>query len=49
MIRWRDSLWHRPLRTLRRCGDMPFLQWTHAMICLIRVKDAEIAGHFSEV
>jgi len=23
MMRWSDSLWHRPLRTLRRCGDMP--------------------------
>ena len=21
-------IWHLPLRTLRRCGDMPFLQWT---------------------
>ena len=49
MMRWGDSLGHCPLRTLRRCGDMPFVQRTHAMICLIRVKDAEIAGHFSEV
>jgi hypothetical protein len=28
MMRWNDSLWHLPLRTLHRCGDMPFLQWT---------------------
>jgi hypothetical protein len=28
VMRWSDSLWHLPLRTLRRCGDLPFLQWT---------------------
>jgi len=28
-MRWSDSLWHLSLRTLRRCGDMPFLRWTH--------------------
>ena len=27
-MRWSDSLRPLPLRTLRRCGDMPFLQWT---------------------
>ena len=24
VMRWSDSLWHLPLRTLRRCGDIPF-------------------------
>jgi hypothetical protein len=28
MMRWSDSLWHLPLRTLRGGGDMPLLQWT---------------------
>jgi hypothetical protein len=29
MMRWSDSLWHLPLRTLRLSSDIPFLQWTH--------------------
>ncbi len=30
---WSDSLWHLPLRTQRRCGDMPFVQWTQHWNC----------------
>ena len=41
-MRWSDSLWHRPLRTLRRCGDMPFLQWTH--VTLPQKRTAETPG-----
>ena len=32
MMRWNDSLWHLPLRTLHRYGDMPFLQWTPSCV-----------------
>jgi len=28
-IRVRDVIRKPPLRTLRLCGDMPFLQWSH--------------------
>ena len=28
-VRGHDALWNLSLRTLRLCGDIPFLQWTH--------------------
>ena len=31
-MRVRDSQWNPPLRTLRLCGDLSFLQWTHDML-----------------
>jgi len=52
-IHMRDTIRKLPLRTLRRCGEIPFLQWTHVLLQSIqmipRIVDEEVIDLIAEM